>query len=89
MRRLRKLGVSSANEKSDESGNQKTSKADEASNNNNSLDTTSSTSTADKDDNKNVINLGMLGRDFSVASSVIISMTFSIFRNLTFRNPHR
>lgn len=58
LRRLRKLGVSSSNEKSDESGNHKTSKADEASNNNNSApsDTTTPTpATDDKDDNKNVI----------------------------------
>ncbi|CRK98093.1 CLUMA_CG011461, isoform A [Clunio marinus] len=61
MRRLRKLGVSSANEKSDESGNQKTSKSDEASNdNNNSIPTDTNTTAlsppiSNKDDNKNVI----------------------------------
>lgn len=76
LRRLRKLGVSSANEKSDESGNQKTAKPDEASNNNNSVDTTSSTSTADKDDNKNVINLGTFGciiRHTSMTSPCLFS----------------
>lgn len=62
LRRLRKLGVSSSNEKSDESGNQKTAKSDESSNNNNSLSNTSpSNTTADKDDNKNVIPSGKVG----------------------------
>lgn len=56
LRRLRKLGVSSANEKSDESGNQKTAKPDETSNNNNSTaDTTPSTAAVKDDNNKNVI----------------------------------
>lgn len=67
LRRLRKLGVSSANEKSDESGNQKTSRPDEVSNNNYSTSsdkTALSPSTADKDDNKNVILAGELIRLF-------------------------
>lgn len=61
LRRLRKLGVSSATEKSDESGNQKTS-SNEASNNNNGMlvDTlTSPPSATNQDGNKNVILSGM------------------------------
>lgn len=53
LRRLRKLGVSSANENSDESGNQKTAKSDESSNNN--LNLSQLTDNSDKDANKNVI----------------------------------
>lgn len=67
LRRLRKLGVSSASEKSDESGNHKTSKSDDLSIDNNSAQQEKTetsiltpSSLSSKEDNKKVIISGQI-----------------------------